>query len=277
MIDAQPGGWELRERHVDDRQRVDRAKAVEAAFLLHVAHHADDLAGGVGDADVGANGLAVPQIALRERFVDDDDRGAARGVAIADHAAAPGGHAQRLEVAGRDVGEARQLNIAGGIAVGADDPAGHVEDALVGQAERDRRRLHAGQGAHAGEALVEETRNRVVRRVARVLERRRRRHHVVRVEARRQRLQMHERSDQESRRHQEHHAERHFADHEQTPRPAARAACHRSRAALRQRRLHIEPRGMKRRHEPEGDRGERGQAERDAQHAAIERGRSPMR
>ena len=50
MIHAQAARWELRERHVHDRQLVDRAEAVEAAALLHVADHADDFTRLIGDA-----------------------------------------------------------------------------------------------------------------------------------------------------------------------------------------------------------------------------------
>ena len=90
---------------------ITAGRGVAEAGLLHVADDAHDLArrlGEVGahalaDLDLLADGVALRPVLLRERLVDDDDARRARGVALAEQAAAPQRDLERFEVGVRDV------------------------------------------------------------------------------------------------------------------------------------------------------------------------------
>ncbi len=223
MNGPQAAGGKLRKRHVDARHRIDRAGVLEAAALLRVGDHADDLADLPADLHMSADGVAVLEVARGKCLVHDHGLGRRLGVGVAQGATAQQRQAKRLEVSGTHVGRGRGHEIARHSG-GADDARAHVQDPLVGQPERQRRRLDAGDRAKALEAAREHRLDAFVLFVARIFERRRDRDQIVRIEAGRQRLQVDERANQQAGANQQHHAQRHFGDDQQTPRPALRAA-----------------------------------------------------
>jgi hypothetical protein len=66
----------------------------------NVARHADDLAVGVGEREMTADGILIRPVALDERLADDRDRLAIAGVTLGDVAPALERNAHRLEVPG---------------------------------------------------------------------------------------------------------------------------------------------------------------------------------
>ena len=205
----------LRGGDVKDRLRAERGCPVDSLNLGYITDDADNSHCGAGllravhQAEMTAYGIGLAKKITRKRFVHNRYRLARGRIRIAHTPPCQQRHPQSRKVSRGNVRRADFMDIACIL------PIHHahrqIQTALVGYAQSHRRIFNAGNALHGGDTSAQqrlETRHLFV---SRIIERCAGGHHIVCVKSRRQRLQMHQRAHQQSRRRYQHHRQRHFS------------------------------------------------------------------
>ncbi len=137
---------ELRCRQVDGRlYRKGTVLAAQAAVLLHVPADADDLADLLPGFQMAPQRVGVKELA-REAFAHHHHARTLCRIGIAQRTPRDDGDAHGFEIGRRGIDELTHVWI---VVVALHHAEAVVERALVGQGQRDRRRVHARDAADA--------------------------------------------------------------------------------------------------------------------------------